>query len=116
MALAGLFNDDNASTVCGSYFASQQHQHHHQRCRDPPSTGWSSSLRHVTNQWQLFLFLTIMTAVHVVLFATRAQEFTGMRNLDGSRPNGFYMVSRACGQFSLVTVEVLNCVDSFLKQ
>ncbi len=49
------------------------------------------------NQWQLCLFLLIFFAINAVLAGFRANEFVGMRNIDGSRPNLFYMVSRACG-------------------
>ena len=57
------------------------------------------SARHrLASQWQLAAFLSAFFAVNAALAAHRAGEFVGMRNLDGSTPNLFYMVSRACGE------------------
>ncbi len=59
--------------------------------------------RHVSNNWQLFLFLACVAALNVVLFVARACEFIGMRNLwDDESQNFFYLLSRACGRTLLL--------------
>ena len=46
---------------------------------------------------QLWFFMTFLLILNLVLFVKRAMQFVGMRNIDGSGQNFFYMMSRACG-------------------
>ena len=51
------------------------------------------------NGMQLWLFMALVLALNIVLFASRANQFVGMRNVDGESQNYFYnMISRACGK------------------
>ena len=54
--------------------------------------------KRLTNRWQLWLFLSIVFTVNLVLGINRSLQFVGMTNVDGSEPNIFYMISRACGK------------------
>lgn len=56
------------------------------------------SMSHARNQWQLFSFLLFIVGINIILFATRAAYFGGFANLDESKPNPFYLLSRANGR------------------
>ena len=56
--------------------------------------------KRMESRWQLWLFLTVVFTVNLILGINRALQFEGMMNVDGSEPNIFYMISRACGESS----------------
>jgi hypothetical protein len=56
------------------------------------------SLSHLKNQWQLFAFFFFLFGVNLILFVSRAVYFKDFANGDGTRPNAFYMFSRANGR------------------
>lgn len=56
------------------------------------------SKEHIKSQWQLFAFIGFILIVNVILWISRACYFRNFANLDESRPNPFYMLSRANGR------------------
>ncbi len=77
---------------------------------------------YLRNNVQLVFFIFFVIAlINVVLFVLRAHYFKDFANLDGSKPNPFYMMSRANGRVllfnsMLIVVLVLRNVITVLRE
>ena len=56
------------------------------------------SKQHIRSQIQFFAFIAFILIINCILFVSRAVYFKDFANLDGSKPNPFYMLSRANGR------------------
>ena len=52
------------------------------------------SRQHIRQNIQFFAFIAFILIINFILFVTRAVYFKDFANLDGSKPNPFYMLSR----------------------
>ena len=68
------------------------------RTTDPAPMLSPISLKHIRNEWQLFAFLTFVFLLNGIIFFARSWEFRQFHHLDGTTPNEYYMISRACGK------------------
>jgi hypothetical protein len=49
-------------------------------------------------------FLIVLSIINIILFIHRAYYFKDFSMLNGFTPNPFYLLSRACGQCTLLVV------------
>lgn len=78
------------------------------------------SLKHIKQNKQLYGFLVFFTIVNAALWIQRAYYFRNFAWLDGSKPNPFYMLSRANGRTllfnsTLIVIVVLRYTITKLR-